>query len=77
MTAFSKARLALYLTMLLGFIAMVLSALGIADYDPATRMIDIRPVSIDAIVAFIVGPSAGLATAAVAVIRGWGGAKRF
>ena len=67
----TQARIAFYLTALLGFIGAALAMAGLATYDPVAQTIDPHPVSIPVVVG-IVAPAAGSALAAVAAFFKWG-----
>jgi branched-subunit amino acid ABC-type transport system permease component len=71
---FSTARLTFYIGAALAGLAVMVSALGYADYDPATGLIDLHPFNVYSLAAIIAGPVASL-LAAVALALGWGGKK--
>ena len=54
----SQARLAVYLTVAFGGGAVILSALGAADYDSATGLLDIHPIDIKQAALVVAGPMA-------------------
>ena len=62
----TQARFAAYITAAIVGLAAVLSALGIAEYDNATGMIDLHPFSVYAVAGIVAGPLAS-AMAAVAL----------
>ena len=71
MNAPSKARALAYATSALVGIAVLLKTIGLADYDSASGMFDLHPVSIYTAAAFI-APVFSAALAFVALVRGWG-----
>ena len=71
----TTARLTGYIVIGLSAGAMVLKALGLAEYDQATGMIDPAPFSIYTVAPIIAAPIAAL-IAALAVVFKWGPAKQ-
>ena len=71
MTTASKARLTTYLTGLVGFVGLALAGYGLAEFDPATGMIDFAPFNAYALAAALPGALATI-VAPVALVRGWG-----
>lgn len=71
MDTLSKTRALVYA---LGLAGSILAAMGYADFDAATGLLDLKPVNIYALVGAASGIGAsGLAL--LAVIKGWGGKK--
>lgn len=67
----TKARILTYLTSAAAGIGFILMTMGLAEFDQATGMIDLKPFNAYALAAVIAGPiSAILATIAAAF--GWG-----
>lgn len=67
----TQARIAFYLTVAVGGVAVILANLGLADYDAATGMLDLHPIDIKQATFVAAGPiAAGLA--ALAAKLGWG-----
>ena len=48
--------------------------MGVADYDPASGMVDLHPISVYA-VAGLIAPVFSAALAFVAIVKGWGARK--
>jgi len=70
----TQARIAIYLTVAFGGVAVILSNMGLADYDSATNMLDLRPIDIKQVAMIMAGPiAAGMA--ALAAWLGWGAKK--
>lgn len=67
---FNKTRPAIYLTGLATAVGLLAAALGWATFDPATRMIDIAPFSIDLLFAWVPMVAAPL-LAFLAWLLGW------
>ncbi len=67
----TKARITVYLTVLLGGIGALLASLGLATYDPVAQTIDPNPISIPVVVG-IVAPLLATGLAAIAAMLGWG-----
>lgn len=71
MALWDKTRLTVYATGAAGAVGLVFAALGLADFDHATGMIDFRPFNIYALAALaptLVAP----AVAFIALYLGWG-----
>ena len=64
------ARLVSYGVGLVSFGAVVAQMYGLADYDPKTGMIDIRPFNVNAIMPALLALG-NQALAVVAVVKGW------
>lgn len=65
-----KTRLTVYLVSVLAMSATLLSLAGLADYDAATGLLDIRPFNIN----MVAGVGAGLVASALALLAnvlGW------
>jgi hypothetical protein len=69
--AAAKARLTTYLTGLAGFVGLALAGFGLADFDPATGVIDLAPFNAYTLIAAIPGALATI-IAPVALLKGWG-----
>ena len=67
----TQARIAFYLTAVLGFVGAALAMAGLATYDPVAQTIDLHPISIPVLVG-MVAPAIASALAAVAAFLGWG-----
>lgn len=67
----TQARIAFYLTTLLGGIGAFLAVIGWATYDPVANTIDLHPISVPVVVGMI-APVLSSALAAVAAALGWG-----
>lgn len=65
-----KARVAVYLTGLLGGLGLILSFMGLATYDPVSQTIDLHPISIPVLVG-IIAPTVASALTAVAAVLDW------
>lgn len=70
MNAAAKARQTTYLTGLVGFLGLALAGYGLADFDPATGMIDFAPFNAYALVAAIPGAISAV-LAPLALMKGW------
>jgi hypothetical protein len=66
-----KTRLTIYLTAAATGLGLLLTALGAADFDRATGMIDLHPFNAYALAGLVAGPVASL-LASVAVLFKWG-----
>lgn len=67
----TKSRAIIYA---IGLAGSILAAMGYADFDAATGLLDMKPVNVYALVGAVGGMGAsGLAL--LAVIKGWGGKK--
>lgn len=66
-----KARLATYVTGLVGFAGLALAGAGLAEFDPATGMIDFAPFNAYALAAAVPGVLATV-VAPLALLKGWG-----
>ena len=67
----TKARILTYLTSAFAGIGFLLMAMGFAEFDQATGMIDLKPFNAYALAAIIAPPLASL-LAMVAAALGWG-----
>lgn len=71
MNAAAKARQTTYLTGFVGFLGLALAGYGLAEFDPATGMIDFAPFNIYALIAAVPGAASTL-LASMALLKGWG-----
>lgn len=71
MTPTAKARLTTYATGFVGLVGLILAGAGLAEFDPATGMIDLAPFNAYALIAAVPGVIA-TALAPLALIKGWG-----
>ena len=71
MTATGKARLASYVTGFVGLAGLALAGAGLAEFDPATGMIDFAPFNAYGLAAAIPGVLATV-VAPLALLKGWG-----
>lgn len=67
-----KARLTAYVAMVLGGIAAVLAYFGQAAYDAATNTVDLDPINLNVLAAWIVGAVGTPLLAAIALVKKWG-----
>lgn len=67
----TKARITVYLTALLGGLGALLAMAGLATYDPVAGTIDLHPISISVVVGFV-APLLATGLAAIAAMLGWG-----
>jgi hypothetical protein len=67
----TTARKTTYLTGALGIVGVIVAALGWADFDSTTGMIDPKPFNIYALAALLPAAASPF-LAFVAVVKGWG-----
>lgn len=71
MNTLAKARYTTYVTGFAGFCGLALAGYGLAEFDPATGLIDFAPFNVYALAAAIPG-GVGSIIAALALKGGWG-----
>lgn len=68
----TQARFAAYITSAIVGLAAVLSALGVAEYDSATGMIDLHPFSVYSVAGIVAAPLASGMAAVMVWVQGRG-----
>lgn len=66
----AATRAAGYATGAVSLSALLLQMYGLADYDPQTGLIDIKPFSVGAVIPMLIS-ACGNAMAFIAVLRSW------
>lgn len=69
----TQARFAAYITSAFVGTAAILSALGVAEYDSATGMIDLHPFSVYVVAGIVAAPLASAMAAVMVWVQRWRG----